>query len=180
MIQILGDVIKLRQATKQGYIEIPLQREREQFVADLTYPKSKTRRGRIEDNGNTSPTITAAGGLSVLDNYKILRTDKNGEITEEEVQVTTVEPTLEQQQIINRMRIRKLTPEECFTLMGMTEEDCIKARNVGVSNSQLYKQAGNGLISNVVQYLMEHVYKTTKDPSYVTTDERMVHHGYGV
>ena len=35
--------------------------------------------------------------------------------------------------------------------LDMTEEDCIKARNVGVSNSQLYKQAGNGVTVNVIE-----------------------------
>lgn len=90
------------------------------------------------------------------------------------------EITEEQQKIIDRLKIRKLTPEECFILMGMSVEDCEKCRAVGVSNSQLYKQAGNGLISNCVQYIMEHLYKTLDDPEFTTTDERMLADGYGV
>lgn len=77
-------------------------------------------------------------------------------------------------------RIRKLTPTECFILMGMTAEDCEKCSAVGVSNSQLYKQAGNGLISNIIQYMGEHLYKTVYDNNYETTDEKMVREGYGV
>lgn len=49
---------------------------------------------------------------------------------------------MDKEEFMKKLRIRKLLPEECFILMGMTEEDCIKCREVGVSNSQLYKQAG--------------------------------------
>lgn len=88
--------------------------------------------------------------------------------------------TPEQEEMVKRLKIRKLVPEECFILMGATAEDCQKCKDAGVSNSQLYKQAGNGLISNCVQYLMEHLYKVVYDPNFETTDERMVHQGYGV
>ena len=47
-------------------------------------------------------------------------------------------------------RIRKLTPKECWRLMGYTDEDFEKAHNVGVSNSQLYKQAGNAIVKQVL------------------------------
>ena len=71
------------------------------------------------------------------------------------------------------LAIRRLTPSECFKLQGMTDEDFNKARDLGVSDSQLYKIAGNGLTSNCVQFLMEHLYKTFK-PNFETTDEKMV------
>ena len=54
------------------------------------------------------------------------------------------------------LAVRKLMPEECFVLMGMTEEDCEKCRAVGMSETQLYKQAGNGLVTNHVQFIVEH------------------------
>lgn len=47
-------MVNIKQATKQGYIECEVG-----GVADLSYPDSKTRRGRVQDNGNVSPTITA-------------------------------------------------------------------------------------------------------------------------
>ena len=87
--------------------------------------------------------------------------------------------TPEQEEMVKRLKIRKLTVDECFILMGATIEDCQKCKDAGVSNSQLYKQAGNGLISNCVQYLMEHLYKVIYDPNFETTDERMVREGYG-
>ena len=46
-------------------------------------------------------------------------------------------------------RIRKLTPKECWRLMGFLDEDFEKAERVN-SNSQLYKQAGNSIAKNVL------------------------------
>lgn len=48
------EVIGIKQATKKGYIECELP-----GCADLSYPSSTTRRGRVQDGGQTSPTITA-------------------------------------------------------------------------------------------------------------------------
>lgn len=49
------------------------------------------------------------------------------------------------------MRIRKLTPTECYKLMGFDAEDCNKASAGGISNAQLYKQAGNSIVVNVLE-----------------------------
>ena len=70
-----------------------------------------------------------------------------------------------------KYRVRKLTPTECWRLMGLTTDDCEKARAVGVSNSQLYRQAGNGIVANCVELLAEHLYKAQYDNTYKCTDE---------
>lgn len=49
----------------------------------------------------------------------------------------------------NDYRIRKLTPLECWRLMGAMDDDFYKAAKVN-SNSQLYKQAGNGIVKHVL------------------------------
>lgn len=49
------------------------------------------------------------------------------------------------------IRIRKLTPTECYKLMGFTVEDCKKVSEGGISNAQLYKQAGNSIVVNVLE-----------------------------
>lgn len=61
-------------------------------------------------------------------------------------QQVTIEPT---------SRVRKLTPLECWRLMGFDDEDFFRAKEVGTSDTQLYKQAGNSIVVNV---LME-IYK---------------------
>lgn len=49
-------------------------------------------------------------------------------------------------QVGSNYRIRKLTPKECFRLMDFDDEDCDKCVAAGISNSQLYKQAGNSIV----------------------------------
>ncbi|UUW69680.1 DNA cytosine methyltransferase (plasmid) [Limosilactobacillus reuteri] len=51
--------------------------------------------------------------------------------------------------------IRKLTPLECWRLQGFTDEQFNKAKEAGVSNSQLYKQAGNAVTIPVVEAIGE-------------------------
>lgn len=48
----------------------------------------------------------------------------------------------------NRLKMRKLTPLECWRLMGIDDEDFNKASQV-CSRSQLYRQAGNGIVVDV-------------------------------
>lgn len=57
-------------------------------------------------------------------------------------------------------RIRKLTPRECFRLMGFSDEDFNKAEAVGISNSQLYKQAGNSIVVDVLYHIYRELYKS--------------------
>lgn len=107
---------------KQAYIECEVG-----GVADLSYPDSKIRRGRVQNNGNVSPTITAT-----------------------ETGICRIESPI---------RIRKLTPKECFRLMGFSDEDFDAAQKVGISNSQLYKQAGNSIVVDVLYYIYVELYK---------------------
>ncbi|MGX0001467.1 DNA (cytosine-5-)-methyltransferase [Staphylococcus cohnii] len=58
---------------------------------------------------------------------------------------------------LNNLRIRKLTPLECWRLQGFTDEQFYKAKNSGVSNSQLYKQAGNSVTVNVVDAIVSNL-----------------------
>lgn len=57
--------------------------------------------------------------------------------------------------VMNDIRIRKLTPLECWRLQGFTDEQFYKAKDSGVSNSQLYKQAGNSVTVNVVDAIVK-------------------------
>lgn len=54
---------------------------------------------------------------------------------------------------IDQYRIRKLTPYECFLLMGLTHEEATKLINSGISNSQLYKMAGNSIVVDCMRFL---------------------------
>ena len=57
------------------------------------------------------------------------------------------------------MRIRKLTPKECWRLMGFDDEDIDKCIKVGISDCQLYKQAGNSIVVNVLEAIFRELFK---------------------
>lgn len=54
-------------------------------------------------------------------------------------------------------RIRKLTPLECWRLMSFDDEDFDKAEKVN-SNTQLYKQAGNSIVVNVLEKILKNLF----------------------
>ena len=172
-----GNKVAIKQATKQGYIECEVG-----GVADLSYPDSKTRRERVQDNGNTCPTITATEtgicktepkerffkqALETLNendckpgdtiNAFNKHVDKSGYsptlTTRPEGFKTAILP------VTDNIRIRKLTPRETFRLMGFSDENFDAAQKAGVSNSQLYKQAGNSIVVDVLYYIYVELYK---------------------
>ena len=62
-------------------------------------------------------------------------------------------PASDSQGVLDGFRIRKLTPIECWRLMGFDDEDFRKAEKVN-SNTQLYKQAGNSIVVNVLEAIL--------------------------
>ncbi|WP_301389656.1 DNA cytosine methyltransferase [Enterococcus entomosocium] len=58
---------------------------------------------------------------------------------------------------LDSLRIRKLTPLECWRLMGFTDQDFYKAQAVN-SNSQLYKQAGNAIVVPVLEGIFSQLF----------------------
>lgn len=116
-----GLKVAIKQATKKGYVECEIG-----GVADLSYPDSKTRRGRVQEDGKICPTLTAT-----------------------ETGVCRIESDI---------RIRKLTPKECWRLMGFDDQSFKAAEQVN-SNSQLYKQAGNSIVVDVLYYIFVELYK---------------------
>lgn len=60
-------------------------------------------------------------------------------------------------EIDNNVKIRKLTPKECWRLMGFSDTDFEKAASVN-SNTQLYKQAGNSIVKNVLMAIFRQLF----------------------
>lgn len=59
-------------------------------------------------------------------------------------------------------RIRKLTPKECWRLMNFKDADFDKAAEVN-SNTQLYKQAGNSIVCNVLVAILGQLFEGRED-----------------
>ena len=117
-------------------------------LCDLSYPSSKLRRGRVQDNGQISPTILA-------NNSNLYRVERDKNMSEK----------------AEDWAIRKLTPDECWRLMGFNDDDVAKCRAVGMSDTQLYKQAGNSIVTNCIELLAEHIYKAQIDTTHKCYDE---------
>jgi len=81
-----------------------------------------------------------------------ITTRAGGRMDDNFIQVTSEKIVWGQSQQINR--IRKLTPRECWRLMGVDDEDFDKVDGI-ISNSQLYKQAGNAIVVDVLVGIFE-------------------------
>ena len=124
--------VKVTEATKQGYAECRVGVD----TVNLSVPGSKTRRGRVgKEVANTLDT-SCNQGIFV-------------QISEE---LTVYAVWYEKYQCY--IAIRKLTPKECFRLQGWSDDYFEKAQFVN-SDSQLYKQAGNGVTVSVIKAIAE-------------------------
>lgn len=120
--------VKVAEATKQGYAECRVGVD----TVNLSVPGSKTRRGRVgKEIANTLDTSCNQGIFVQVS---------------EELIVYAV--WYEKYQCY--IAIRKLTPRECFRLQGWSDDYFEKAQFVN-SDSQLYKQAGNGVTVTVIE-----------------------------
>lgn len=127
-----GIAIEVKEATKQGYAECRVGIDSVNF----SMPNSKTRRGRVgQEIANTLDTSCNQGIFVQVS---------------EELVVYAV--WYEKYQCY--IAIRRLTPKECFRLQGWTDDYFEKAEFVN-SDSQLYKQAGNGVTVNVIRAIAE-------------------------
>lgn len=166
-------MILVKQATKKGFVEC-----KNGGVADLSYPESNTRRGRVQENGMVSPTLTTTcAGIS--------RIEKVGQISSEGSQCGTVvgdnglfQTTYAETHgyanphIYTEYRIRKLTPKECWRLMGYKDSDFGKAEQVN-SNTQLYKEAGNAIVKSCLMAIFSQLnLKGVKPWNEMTAEER--------
>ena len=60
-----------------------------------------------------------------------------------------------------KFRIRKLTPRECFRLMGVDDADIDKMQASGLSNSAQYKLAGNSIVVDVLYHIFRKMFIET-------------------
>lgn len=63
-----------------------------------------------------------------------------------------------QQGVVVKRRIRRLTPIECFRLMGVDDADIDKMQAAKISNTQQYKLAGNSIVVDVLYYIFRNLF----------------------
>lgn len=87
---------------------------------------------------------------------KVLNMDLYNRSVNENLSQTITLPHHNSQRLFDGLRIRKLTPKECWRLMGFDDEDFNKASQV-CSNTQLYKQAGNSIVVNTLVAILNNL-----------------------
>ena len=120
-------------------------------------------RFNVTDGNVIAKTITTRAGSRMDDNFLKIKEANEPMIYDDRdkgwgVKITDICPTQRASRsgikcIQNDLRIRKLTPKECWRLMGFDDEEFEKASKVN-SNTQLYKQAGNSIVVNVLEAIL--------------------------
>ena len=137
-----GVAIQVREATSKGYAEA-----HEGDSINLALPNSETRRDRVGYQvAQTLDTSCNQGTIEVIEGEPP-KADHPGMYVQLDDNCIVWAVWYEKYKCY--IAIRKLTPRECFRLQGWTDDYFEKAEFVN-SNSQLYKQAGNGVTVNVV------------------------------
>jgi DNA (cytosine-5)-methyltransferase 1 len=110
---------------------------------------------RVYSDEGLSPTLTDMQGGNRQPKIIDTNFSRHREYSEYSCAIDTYANKLK---VENDCRIRKLTPKECFRLMGFDDADFEKASQVN-SNSQLYKQAGNSIVVNVLEAIFTNLLK---------------------
>lgn len=140
-----GAKIAIREATKKGYAEAQIGDS-----VNISQSNSKTRRGRVgKQRANTLETGLNQGVVvPVITPDRIIKR-QNGRRFKENGDPAFTLNTQDRHGFYDGLRIRKLTPLECWRLQGFPDWAFEKAAEVN-SNSQLYKQAGNSVTVPVI------------------------------
>ena len=177
--KIAEPIAYVKKATNKGYAEIY-----EGDSVNLEQPNSKTRRGRV--GKGCAQTLTTSCNQAVIEKishsdwkqqmYERFIDDSDGEIsgvTTNQSQSFGHRPpmkgyskTLKANQhdngVVENFRVRKLTPRECYRLMGFKDEQFDKSQQL-TSDSQLYKQAGNSIVVDVLYYIFGKLFEVNTE-----------------
>ena len=117
---------------------------------------------RVYDTDGIATSIVASNFRGNIAEKRMFNPYNNKEITDiAPTQTTSCGSTTSSAAILisedgtQCMRIRKLSPLECWRLMGFDDEDFYKAQSAGVSDTQLYRQAGNSIVVNVLEFILQ-------------------------
>ncbi|MES9680785.1 DNA (cytosine-5-)-methyltransferase, partial [Bacillus safensis] len=139
-------------------------------------PSGKGMNGQVYNSTGLSPTLTTNKGEGVKvaieqDVRAVLTPDRekkrqNGRRFKEDGEVSFTVNTIDKHGVAignyPKYKIRKLTPLECWRLQAFDDEDYEKAVVAGISNSQLYKQAGNSITVTVLEEIFKELLSTYK------------------
>lgn len=121
------------------------------------YPDSgNPQAGRIYDDNGISPAMdTCQGGNRMPKIIQNSHGFNKGGVFENAPTITSGGKYQDNNFVLENYRIRKLTPRECWRLMGVKDEQFDRLH--GISNSQLYKLAGNSIVVDVLEAIFRNL-----------------------
>jgi len=143
--------VLIPEKTKRGY--------KEAYEGDGVYiNRPHQKRGTVQ-NGMIQTLKTSGNDVGVAVSEPKIIDDAQGfdGVREYESYSPTLRATRSGLKVEHNLRIRKLTPLERWRLMGFDDEDFYKAEKVN-SNTQLYKQAGNSIVVNVLEEILKKLF----------------------
>lgn len=159
--------LKIKNATKKGYLEA-YEGDGVNISSRMKYQRGNVQKESIQTlttSGGNDRAVVLKSKCKRLDSLvektefeegKVLNMDLYNQTTNENISQCLTEPHHNTQRLFDGLRIRKLTPKECWRLMGFNDEDFEKVAKVN-SNSQLYKQAGNSIVVNVLEVILSNL-----------------------
>lgn len=130
---------------------------------NLEQPNSETRRGRV--GHGVAQTLTTSCNQAVVEPVNVYPDGTSRTIKAQYAKTSAAnfvrEGTFGATGVKQGLRVRKLTPKECWRLMGFTDEVYEKAEKEN-SKTQLYKQAGNSIVVNVLMEIIKQLMKSVE------------------
>lgn len=146
---------------KLGFRFQPVARENCEIAYTITTEIGKLRLGDnfIQENTQIIVPEATKKGYAIaekgdsIDIAYINQNKRRARVDKERAHTITTSPQIG---TLTDHGVRKLTPRECFRLMGFSDGDFDKAQAV-CSNTQLYKQAGNSIVVNVLEAIIKNI-----------------------
>lgn len=113
----------------------------------------------IKCNGNDLGVVVAAAKRGRGEGWK-----QEIEVSDREVANAITTVSKDSMVALDGLRIRKLTPKECFRLMAFEDEDIDCLIENKISNTQLYKMAGNSIVVDVLKYIFKELFRVINIP----------------
>ena len=154
--------ILIKNATKQGYLEAE-EGDGININSRMHYQRGNVQKDSIQTlttSGGTDRAVVVKspkvlGGTGEKDSNNNTQWKQQNRIYDDNIAITLA--TSYNPYYYNNLRIRKLTPRECFRLMGFDDADFDKAAQF-CSNTQLYKQAGNSIVVSVLMSIFKQLF----------------------
>ena len=131
--------------------------------------------GSVWEKEGIAPTIdTMQGGYRqplviendiIIDDTQGFEKDENGNVIPRIYKdySPSLRATRSGLKTVKDYKIRKLTPKECWRLMGFTDEDFQKAKDIGLSNTKLYERAGRGIVVPMLEEIFKNMMKNEEE-----------------